>query len=190
MQKPHSFEGKITAPKNPTPVLPDQTYIALGSNLGDRLANLQSAVLHLESLGRLTICSSVYETEPRDYTDQPWFLNAVIAIQTTIAPDELMRALLHIESQLGRDRRSDLPAKGPRVIDLDLLFHTDQVVHTDDLELPHPRLHERLFVLAPLNEIAPNFVHPVLKRTIRELHEEIACDQSTGVVRVFASPLC
>ena len=165
-------------------------YIALGSNLGDRLANLRSAAEQLRKLGTIAACSSVYETEPREYTDQPWFLNAVVALESDLSPQALMQALLHIESSLGRQRRASAPPKGPRVIDLDLLLHDNTVLNEAGLHVPHPRLQERLFVLAPLSEIAPELIHPTLQRPILELLNAIASTKAAGVVRRFASPFC
>lgn len=165
-------------------------YIALGSNLGDRLANLRSAVEHLRELGTITTCSSIYETEPREYTAQPWFLNAVVALDSALSPQALMQALLHIEFALGRQRHAGAPAKGPRLIDLDLLIFDDIALNQTGLRLPHPRLHERLFVLAPLAEIAPALTHPTLHRSISDLFMAIADNASSGVVRRFAAPLC
>ena len=101
-----------------------------------------------------------------------------------------MLELLQIEIGLGRERGHDVPAKGPRRIDLDLLVRGNEVVQQSDLQIPHPRLHERMFVLVPLAEIAPELVHPVLRRSVRDLRDELANDESSGIVRRFATPLC
>jgi 2-amino-4-hydroxy-6-hydroxymethyldihydropteridine diphosphokinase len=141
-------------------------YIGLGSNVGDRMATLRTAIQRLETLGRVTRVSRLYETVPVGYLDQPRFLNAVVALETALAPADLLRALLGIERDLGRTR--SFP-NAPRTLDLDLLLVDDVILDTPELTLPHPRLHERAFVLVPLAEIAPETVHPGSGQTIREL---------------------
>jgi 2-amino-4-hydroxy-6-hydroxymethyldihydropteridine diphosphokinase len=143
-------------------------YIALGSNLGDRAEMLSSATRGLDRFGRVTAHSSIYETEPVGYRDQPAFLNAVVALETQLEPLPLLRGLLAIERELGRDRSHDLP-KGPRTLDLDLLVMGDCVVADEELSLPHPALAQRRFVLAPLVEIAPELRHPQTHQTMAEL---------------------
>jgi 2-amino-4-hydroxy-6-hydroxymethyldihydropteridine diphosphokinase len=143
-------------------------YIALGSNLGDREEALSSGVCHLRRLGRVLALSSLYETEPVGYHDQPAFLNAVLALETQLEPLALLRGLLAIERELGRDRGRG-PLKGPRTLDLDLLLLGDCVVATEELSLPHPELAQRRFVLAPLVEIAPQLRHPQRNQTMAEL---------------------
>ena len=143
-------------------------YLALGSNLGDRRANLAAAVEHLAAPDlRITRASSIYETEPRDVPDQPWFLNQVIEIETDLFPRQLLARTQKIERELGRKRGG--VAKGPRVIDLDILLFGDVTVSTAELEIPHPRMFERRFVLEPLAEIAPELRHPKTRATIREM---------------------
>jgi 2-amino-4-hydroxy-6-hydroxymethyldihydropteridine diphosphokinase len=146
--------------------------IALGSNLesrfGDREANLWEAVERLRELGEVRAVSSVYDTEPVGYLNQPRFLNAAVLLETSLDPTELMRALLEVERAMGRER-AGMVAKGPRVIDLDLLLYGQAVVNTTELTLPHPEMMERRFVLEPLAEIAPRMVHPVLGLTVREM---------------------
>jgi 2-amino-4-hydroxy-6-hydroxymethyldihydropteridine diphosphokinase len=146
--------------------------IALGSNLesrfGDREANLREAVRRIEALGEVRAVSSFYDTEPVGYLEQPRFLNAALLLETKMEPRALMRELLSIERAMGREREGAMP-KGPRVIDLDLLLYGDWVLWAEDLILPHPRMEERRFVLEPLAEIAPNWMHPVLGVTVREL---------------------
>jgi 2-amino-4-hydroxy-6-hydroxymethyldihydropteridine diphosphokinase len=141
-------------------------YIGLGANLGDRLATLRTAVQRLRTFGRVTAVSSLYETEPVGYLEQPRFLNAVIALETALPPADLLLALLGIERDLGRTR--SFP-NAPRTLDLDLLLVEDVFLDTPELTLPHPRLPERAFVLVPLAEIAPEVVHPGSGKSVREL---------------------
>jgi 2-amino-4-hydroxy-6-hydroxymethyldihydropteridine diphosphokinase len=145
--------------------------IALGSNLGDREANLHAAIEHLRSLGAVEKISSFHNTAPVGYLDQPQFLNAAILLKTELPAIELMHALLAIEKKMGRDRVTAIP-KGPRLIDLDLLLYGEHILNTKDLILPHPAMHERAFVLAPLAEIAAGMRHPVKNTTVRKLLEE------------------
>jgi 2-amino-4-hydroxy-6-hydroxymethyldihydropteridine diphosphokinase len=142
-------------------------YLALGSNLGDRRANLASAVerLHAPDL-RVVRASSIYETEPRDVPDQPWFLNQVIETETDLFPRQLLARIQKIEREMGRKR---IVSKGPRVIDLDILLFGEATVHAPDLEIPHPRMMERRFVLEPLAELAPELRHPQTRATVREM---------------------
>jgi 2-amino-4-hydroxy-6-hydroxymethyldihydropteridine diphosphokinase len=146
--------------------------IALGSNLesgfGDREANLREAVKRVRGLGEVKAVSSMYDTEPVGYVDQPRFLNAALLLETELTPLELMRGLLGVEQVMGRER-SDVVLKGPRVIDLDLLLYGQVVMATAELSLPHPEMQERRFVLEPLAEIASEMVHPVLGVTVGEM---------------------
>jgi 2-amino-4-hydroxy-6-hydroxymethyldihydropteridine diphosphokinase len=143
-------------------------YIALGSNLGNRAETISSAISHMSNLGHVVALSSLYETEPVGYHPQPAFLNAVVALETQLEPLPLLRRLLAIERELGRDR-SHGPLKGPRTLDLDLLLMGDWIVAGEELTLPHPELDQRRFVLAPLAEIAPELRHPQRNQTIAEL---------------------
>ena len=148
-------------------------YLALGSNLGDRLNNLKQAIAALTPQVEVKAKSQVYETPPWGYEDQPKFLNQVLKGKTYLDPEPLLKHLKRLEIALGR--KESFP-NGPRAIDIDLLFYDDLVLKQPSLVLPHPRLHERGFVLLPLMDISPNLVHPVSKRTVREMLE--LCDVS------------
>jgi 2-amino-4-hydroxy-6-hydroxymethyldihydropteridine diphosphokinase len=142
-------------------------YLSLGSNLGDREGNLAAAITLLEASGvSVTRASSIYETEPREVRDQPWFLNLAVETRTQLLPLQLLARILRIEQQLGRRR---LRPKGPRTIDIDILLYGSSVIDTERLTVPHPRLAERRFVLEPLAEIAPGLRHPVTRRTVQEM---------------------
>jgi 2-amino-4-hydroxy-6-hydroxymethyldihydropteridine diphosphokinase len=156
-------------------LMPHLVYLSVGSNIGDREAHLREAIRRLESAGKLRFVSSIYETEPVEFTDQPQFLNCAVAHETSSTPEQLMQQLLTIEKAMGRQR---IQKKGPRTIDLDILLFGDGVVDIPGLTIPHPAMQHRRFVLEPLAEIAPEARHPVLKRTVRELLEELPSGQS------------
>ena len=142
-------------------------YIALGSNLGDRAGNLQQARDKIQSPHlKIVRASSIYETAPRDLLDQPWFLNQVVAVETTLFPRQLLARLQGIEKEMGRQR---VIANGPRIIDLDILLFGSLLTHAPGLEIPHPRMAERRFVLEPLAELAPALRHPRTGQTMRQL---------------------
>jgi 2-amino-4-hydroxy-6-hydroxymethyldihydropteridine diphosphokinase len=143
-------------------------YIGIGSNLGDSPENCRAALraMKADSRNRTVKISPFYRTEPVGKKDQDWFINAVAAIETSLGPGDLLRFLQHIERRMGRERKEQW---GPRIIDLDILFYGNQVIRNEDLEIPHPRIHERRFVLAPLNDIAPDLQHPLLEKTMAEL---------------------
>ncbi len=145
-------------------------YLSLGSNLGDRAANLRSAIAALDALGKVTAVSALYETEPVEFRAQPWFLNCAVAMETELMPKQFLARVQAIEQQLGRRR---VQPKGPRTIDVDILLFGNSVVDTPALVIPHPAMHERRFVLEPLVEIAPEARHPVLKRTVREMRDAL-----------------
>jgi 2-amino-4-hydroxy-6-hydroxymethyldihydropteridine diphosphokinase len=142
-------------------------YFSLGSNIGDRALNIARAVEALPAHGvRVVRQSSLYETEPVELRVQDWFLNCVVEVDTQLTPQELMHELLEIERSMGRVR---LAPKGPRIIDMDILLFGTAMVREPRLEIPHPRMAERRFVLVPFAEIAPGAIHPLLKKTITEL---------------------
>ncbi len=150
-------------------------YLSLGSNVGDREANLKGAIERLRELGEVSAISSIYETEPVEYTNQPWFLNCVVRLETEKMPKQLLAQLQAIEHAMGRRRvpTSGPRMKGPRTLDIDILLFGHSVVDTAGLTIPHPALHERRFVLEPLAEIAADERHPVFKRTVRELRDAL-----------------
>lgn len=153
-------------------------YLSLGSNIGDRAANISRALDALrDRAARITRSSSLYETEPVEFRDQDWFLNSVVEAETDLLPLDLMNAILSVERSLGRQRR--LP-KGPRLIDIDILLYADSVIHTPELDIPHPRMASRRFVLVPFAEIARDAIHPVFHKTIAEL---LAATPDCSIVR-------
>ncbi len=149
-------------------------YLSLGSNVGEREQNLRAAVERLRELGAVTAVSSVWETEPLEFTAQPWFLNIAVALETELMPRQLLGRTQQIEAELGRKR---LQKKGPRTIDIDILLFGSTVVDSAALVIPHAAMHERRFVLEPLAEIAPEVRHPVLKRTLREMRDALGHEQ-------------
>jgi 2-amino-4-hydroxy-6-hydroxymethyldihydropteridine diphosphokinase len=162
-------------------------YLSLGSNLGDREQHLRAALARLAQIGTVIAISDVYETEPIDAPPQPWFLNCTVALETELMPKQLLAAVLAIERELGR-RRQKTNAKTPRTIDIDILLFGASIVNTLALNIPHPGLHLRRFVLEPLAAIAPEVRHPVLKRTIRELRDALP-PNAGAVKRVSAEPV-
>jgi 2-amino-4-hydroxy-6-hydroxymethyldihydropteridine diphosphokinase len=150
--------------------MPRPVYLSLGSNVGDREAQLRAAQARLSGVGRVVVASSFYETEPVEFTEQPWFLNFVLALETSKTPQQLMTAILRIEEEMGRRRTQK---KGPRSIDIDILLFDDIIMDSTNLTIPHPALQQRRFVLEPMAEIAPEVVHPSLKKTIRELRDTL-----------------
>ena len=153
-------------------------YLGLGSNLGDRVGFIQQAVSLLGGDEKIKVVStsSFYETEPWRFKTENWFVNAVIIISTSYYPEELLNICLRIEQQLGRNR-SEESGYNDRNIDIDILFYDDKIIdeHTGgiDLTIPHPLLHKRAFMLVPMLEVAPSYVHPVLKKSISDIYDEI-----------------
>lgn len=147
-----------------------KTYISVGSNIGNRLENCRKAVSAVADIARVTAVSSVYETEPVGPKDQPDFINCAVEIETDLPPRKLLAELLSIEDALGRVRKERWRE---RAVDLDIIFYGSLVMNSDDLTIPHPRAHLRRFVLEPLAEIDPAFVHPVLGASVSELLEKV-----------------
>jgi 2-amino-4-hydroxy-6-hydroxymethyldihydropteridine diphosphokinase len=150
-------------------------YLSLGSNVGNGEQNLREAIDRLESAGRVVSVSSFYETEPVEFTEQAWFVNCAVTLETAKMPAQLVTSLLDIELAMGRQRTRK---KGPRTIDIDLLLLGDTIVDSPALTIPHPAMHERRFVLEPLAEIAPEVRHPILNRTVRELRDALPAGQA------------
>jgi 2-amino-4-hydroxy-6-hydroxymethyldihydropteridine diphosphokinase len=153
-----------------------KAYIGLGSNYGDRLGYVQQAMQFLKDIQGLAVleCSSLYEAEPtgNDYTE--WFVNAVASVETSLGPEELLEVCHDIEVRLTNLANIEPKKRGSnRIIDLDILFYGEEVMYTEDLHIPHPRLHKRAFALVPLLEIAPEIRHPGLDKSVAQLHEEL-----------------
>lgn len=149
-------------------------YLSLGSNVGERELHLREAITRIATAGRIVAVSSFYETEPVEFTEQAWFLNCAVALETSQSPLAVMKTALQIEREMGRVRHKK---KGPRTIDIDILLFGDMVINAPELMIPHPAMQQRRFVLEPLAEIAPEARHPLLKRTVRELLEELPAGQ-------------
>lgn len=144
-------------------------YLGLGSNKGDKEGQIKKALILISNICDIKRVSPLYLTQPVGYAEQEWFLNCVAEVETEADPKKLLSAFKSIEKKL---RRTKTVKNGPRAIDIDILFYADQIVTTKDLVIPHPRLHERLFVLQPMMDLNPEFVHPVFQKTIRELYAQ------------------
>jgi 2-amino-4-hydroxy-6-hydroxymethyldihydropteridine diphosphokinase len=155
--------------------MPTLVFLSLGSNVGDREANLRDAQKRLGAVGRVAAVSSFYETEPVEFTQQPWFLNCAVALETAQTPQQLMTSILNIEETMGRRR---VQKKGPRTIDIDILLFGDAVLDSPQVTIPHPAMHKRRFVLEPLAEIAPGVRHRVFDKTILELRDALPFGQA------------
>jgi len=153
-------------------------YLALGSNVGDRIVMLNRAVNLLEQYLSSMVCSPIYETKPWGFEEQENFLNIVIKAETVLSPQDLLKAVKDIEEKIGRQRTF---LNGPREIDIDILFYDDLILKKSDLVIPHPHMAERDFVLKPLIDINPDFIDPETKKTIKELYEALPEDQKTIV---------
>jgi 2-amino-4-hydroxy-6-hydroxymethyldihydropteridine diphosphokinase len=153
-----------------------RVYLSVGSNLGDKLANCQRGVEALTESGasRLMRISRFYRTSPVDYTDQDWFVNAVVEIATSLSPEPLLDTLMAIQTRMGR--KTDAIRFGPRVLDLDILLFDEHVIQTSRLTIPHPRMHKRAFVLQPICDIDPLIIHPVLGKTMGALLDALDVD--------------
>ena len=148
-----------------------RVLLGLGSNLGDKEKNIIEAITRISAFSTIKKKSHLYRTEPVGFIDQPWFLNCAIEIETEVTPYELLSLVKSIEKKLGRKKTI---AYGPRQIDIDILFYGDLVLKTKDLVVPHPLIQDRLFVLQPLLDIDPFFIHPVQKKTIQELYKRLS----------------
>jgi len=178
--KPPTLQSASSKSKTVPYTVRNLGYFSLGSNVGDRERHLRNAIARLKACGAIVAVSSFYETEPVEFTEQAWFLNCAIAMETEKTAQHLMAAALHIEREMGRHRTQQ---KGPRTIDIDILMFGETVLNSPGLTIPHPAMHQRRFVLEPLAEIAPDARHPVLQKTIRELRDTLPAGQEVRKVK-------
>jgi len=171
--------------------MPQTVFLLLGSNQGDRESNLLKASAGItQKIGQILKISSVYETEPWGFEDSTWFYNQALEVETSLSPENILNEIHAIEKDLGRVREAPSCYSGcscsteysSRTIDIDILFYGSKIHFTEDLMIPHPRLHERSFTLLPLDEIAPCFIHPVYRKTVSELL--LQCRDKSGVNRI------
>lgn len=163
--------SRLSTQNGNTPITTHSVYLALGSNLGDRRGNLAAALQRLGEVVEIDNVSSIYETEPVGYLDQPYFLNLVCCGKTALSAADLLQCAKEIEVAIGRQRSF---RNSPRPIDIDIIFYDDLDMAEDDLTIPHPRMAERAFVLVPLAEIAPHMVDPVSGRSVQELLQTVS----------------
>ena len=162
----------------------NNAYLLLGTNEGNKFSNLEAAIASVkEHIGKVIVLSSVYETEPWGFSEQPVFYNQVLLVETVLSPQQILLAISETEKNMGRNRGADTEWK-QRIIDIDILFYNDSVLETPDLTIPHPRLHERNFTLSPLAEIAGQYRHPVLDKTVSEL--AAACKDVLKAKKIIA----
>lgn len=157
-------------------------YLSIGSNIGNKKENLEKAIQCLENNETIQVkkISSFYKTEPQNFTDQDWFVNGALKIETSLEPGALLTALKELECLLDKNGK---PFRfGPRIIDLDIIFYDDIILKTDDLEIPHPRMHERCFVLVPQCDIGADKIHPVLNLTSKDLLKKIEKQETQKVI--------
>lgn len=159
-------------------------FVGIGSNLGNRVENCATAIREMSNFAKIFAVSSIYETEPVGRENQPNFINCVTKIETGLSPYELLLSLQSVENKLGRKHTQKW---GPRIIDLDILFYDDLIVDSGGLTIPHPRAHLRRFVLEPLSEIAPDFVHPALKVSVSKLLEGLEDPKSVVKIGSFST---
>ncbi len=151
----------------------NKVYLLLGSNRGDKAFLLAKTVEKLNLISfKPAISSSLYESEPWGFKAEEWFLNQAVLVETDVSPKDMLALILNIEKELGRIRDASIEGYESREIDIDILLFNNKIIDTDSLTIPHPRMHLRKFVLEPLMEIAPNFIHPLFKKTITELYNE------------------
>ena len=157
-------------------------YLSIGSNIGDKKKNLENAITRLNKLTEIDVAgvSPFYKTQPQNYTDQDWFVNAALKIKTLLGPQELLAVLKAVEKDLDKEGKSF--RFGPRVIDLDIIYYEDLILKTKTLEIPHPRMHERCFVLIPICDIGAHTIHPVLNCRSDELLKKIKKQETQKVI--------